>query len=494
MKLPPIKWRKLLKESLRYVLATASFGCVVASRVLLGNASAIAEAGGLFLGLVYLQVSPRFFQSWKNLNQSISILEEQAAGIEQLISIRQAELSSIEETLGAQEELSRQRIDALLSAERMVLSERETEVTSREQAVSEDEDELRIELENLKAQKLAEVSTFADRQQIQFDQYCEQQNAELAERERALAQNEANSIAQLEALQEEKAQEIQEYYDAEKAQFEEICNLREAEFEKFKLDFLQAHHEKVERFKGRIEQLESELQNALMTIEQLQETFPDDIEQSTIIARAIRDVLRSQGITSSYKGAYSHEDGRIFVRLRIDYSEAKVRPYLGLVQQRLGVSTKIALTITHGAMQFVVTPDAWATISGRVEERTTSVGLGDVGDRASAVTTAQYVMTKEIDVLSEPLESFQNFLQTMNEPLNTIALKGDISTTERNWILKLWLVDKIQNQRHICNRVYKARPADSQKWVKARERLHKVFDAYNIQYQVRSKSEVEVCL
>jgi hypothetical protein len=492
MRLPPIKWRKLLKETLRYVLATASFGCVVASRVLLGNASVIAEAGGLFLGLVYLQVSPRFFQSWKNLNQSISILEEQAAGIEQLISIRQAELASIEETLGAQEELSRQRIDALLSAERMVLSERESEVTAREQAVSEDEDELRIELENLKAQKLAEVSSFADRQQIQFDQYCEQQNAELAERERNLAQNEANSTAQLEALQEEKAQEIQDYYDAEKAQFEEICNLREAEFEKFKLDFLQSHHEKVERFKGRIEQLESELQNALMTIEQLQETFPDDIEQSTIIARAIRDVLRSQNISSSYKGAYSHEDGRIFVRLRIDYSEAKVRPYLGLVQQRLGVSTKIALTITHGAMQFVVTPDAWAAISGRVEERTTSVGLGDVSDRTSAVTTAQYVTTKEVDVLSEPLESFQYFLETMSEPLNAIALKGDISTTERNWILKLWLVEKMQNQRHVCNRVYKARPADSQKWVKARDRLHKVLDAYNISYQIRSKSGVEV--
>ncbi|MEG3875820.1 hypothetical protein QT972_00355 [Microcoleus sp. herbarium7] len=492
MKLPPIKWRKLLKETLRYALAAASFGGVVASRVLFGNASAIAEAGGFFLGLVYLQVSPRFFESWKNLNQSIKTLEEQVAGVEELISIRQAELFSIEETLGAQEELSRQRIDALLSAERMVLSEREAEVTNREQIVSEDEDELRIELENLKTQKLAEVSYFADRQQIEFDQHCEQQNAELAERKRVLTENHANSIAQLEALQEEKAQEIQEYYDAEKAQFEEICNLREAEFEKFKLDFLQNHHEKVERFKGRIEQLESELQNALMTIEQLQETFPDDIEQSTIIARAIRDVLRSQGIASSYKGAYSHEDGRIFVRLRVDYSEAKVRPYLGLVQQRLGVSTKIALTITHGAMQFVVTPDAWAAISGRVEERTASVGIGDAVDRGSSVATVQYVTTKEVDVLSEPLESFQNFLQTMNEPLNAIALKGDISTTERNWILKLWLVDKMQNQRHICNRVYKARPGDNQKWVKARERLHKVFDAYNIQYQVRSKSEVEV--
>lgn len=492
MKLPPIKWRKLLKETLRYALAIASFGGVVASRVLLGNASAIAEAGGFFLGLVYLQVSPRFFDSWKNLNQSIKTLEEQVTGIEEVISIRQAELVSIEETLGAQEELSRQRIDALLSAERMVLSEREAEVTSREQAVSEDENELRTELEDLKAQKLAEVSTFADRQQIQFEQYCEQQNAELAERERILAENHANSIAQLEALQEEKAQEIQEYYDAEKAQFEEVCNLREAEFEKFKLDFLQNHHEKVERFKGRIEQLESELQNALMTIEQLQETFPDDIEQSTIIARTIRDVLRSQSIPSSYKGAYSHEDGRIFVRLRIDYSEAKVRPYLGLVQQRLGVSTKIILTITHGAMQFVVTPDAWATISGRVEERTASVGGCDAVDLRTAVASAQYVMAKEIDVLNEPLEAFQNFLQTMNEPLNAIALKGDISTTERNWILKLWLVDKMQNQRHICNRVYKARPGDNQKWVKARERLHKVFDAYNIQYQVRSKSEVEV--
>ncbi|TAG98758.1 MAG: hypothetical protein EAZ18_00340 [Oscillatoriales cyanobacterium] len=490
MKLPPIKWRKLLKETLRYALATASFGCVVASKVLLGNASVVAEIGGFFLGLIYLQVSPRFFQSWKNLNQSIQVLEEQVVGIEELISIRQAELSLIEETLGAQEELSRQRIDALLSAERMVLSEREAEVTAREQAVSEDEDELKAELENLKAQKLAEVATFSDRQQIQFDQYCEQQNAELAERERNLVQNEANSIAQLEALQEEKAQEIQEYYDAEKAQFEEVCNLREAEFEKFKLDFLQSHHEKVERFKGRIEQLESELQNALMTIEQLQETFPDDIEQSTIIARAIRDVLRSQSISSSYKGAYSHEDGRIFVRLRIDYSEAKVRPYLGLVQQRLGVSTKIALAITHGAMQFVVTPDAWATISGRVEERTASVGMGDAVGHSNGVATAQYVTPKEIDVLSEPLEAFQTFLETMNEPLNAIALKGDISTTERNWILKLWLVDKMQNQRHICNRIYKARPGDNQKWVKARERLHKVLDAYNISYQVRSKVEV----
>lgn len=492
MKFPPIKWGKLLKETLRYALATASFGCVVASRVLFGNASAIAEAGGFFLGLVYLQVSPRFFEAWKNLNQSIKTLEEQVTGIEEIVNIRQAELVSIEETLGAQEELSRQRIDALLSAERMVLSEREAEVTSREQAVSEDENELRTELENLKAQKLAEVSTFADRQQIQFDQYCEQQNAELTERERILVENHANSITQLEALQEEKAQEIQEYYDAEKLQFEEVCHLREAEFEKFKLDFLQSHHEKVERLKGRIEQLESELQNALMTIEQLQETFPDDIEQSTIIARTIRDVLRSQSIASSYKGAYSHEDGRIFVRLRIDYSEAKVRPYLGLVQQRLGVSTKITLTITHGAMQFVVTPDAWAAISGRVEERATSAGIGDAGDRTSAVETAQYVAPKESDVLSEPLEAFQNFLQTMNEPLNAIALKGDISTTERNWILKLWLVDKMQNQRHVCNRVYKARPGDNQKWVKARERLHKVFDAYNIQYQVRSKSEIEV--
>jgi hypothetical protein len=490
MKLPPIKWRKLLKETFRYALAIASFGGVVASRVLLGNASVIAEAGGFFLGLVYFQVSPRFFEAWKNLNQSIKTLKEQVAGIEKIISIRQAELVLIEETLGAQEELSRQRIDALLSAERMVLAEREAEVTSREQAVSEDENELRAELENLKAQKLAEVSNFADRQQIQFDQYCEQQNAELAAREQALLQREAESIAQLETLQEEKAQEIQDYYDAEKAQFEEICNLREAEFEKFKLDFLQSHYEKIERFKGRIEQLESELQNALITIEQLQETFPDDIEQSTIIARTIRDVLRSQGITSSYKGAYSHEDGRIFVRLRIDYSEAKVRPYLGLVQQRLGVSTKITLTITHGAMQFVVTPDAWAAISGRVEERAASVGMGDAGDRISGVTIAQYVAPKEAEVLSEPLESFQNFLQTMNEPLNAIALKGDISTTERNWILKLWLVDKIQNQRHICNRVYKARPGDNQKWVKARERLHKVLNAYNIQYQVRSKSEI----
>ena len=492
MKLPPIKWRRLLKETLRYALATASFGCVVASRVLLGNASAIAETGGFFLGLVYLQVSPRFFESWKNLNQSIKILEEQAVGIEEFISIRQAELSSIEETLGAQEELSRQRIDALLSAERMVLSQREAEVTNREQIVSEDETELRIDLENLKAQKLTEVSYFADRQQIQFDQYCEQQNAELAEREQILAENQASSTAQLGALQEEKAQEIQEYYDAEKTQFEEICNLREADFEKFKLDFLQSHHEKVERFKGRIEQLESELQNALATIEQLQETFPDDIEQSTIIARTIRDVLRSQSISSSYKGAYSHEDGRIFVRLRVDYSEAKVRPYLGLVQQRLGVSTKIGLAITHGAMQFVVTPDAWATISGRVEERAAS-GIGDVARSTSAVaTTTQYVIAKEVDVLSEPLEAFQNFLQTMNEPLNAIALKGDISTTERNWILKLLLVDKMQNERHICNRVYKARPGDNQKWVKARERLHKVFDAYNISYQVRSNSEVQV--
>jgi hypothetical protein len=492
MKLPPIKWRKLLKKTLRYALAIASFGGVVASRVLLGNASVIAEAGGFLLGLVYLQMSPRFFEVWKNLNQSIKTLEEQVAGIEEIISIRQAELVSIEETLGLQEELSRQRIDALLSAERMVLSEREAEITSREQAVSEDENELRAELENLKAQKLAEVSTFADRQQIQFDQYCEQQNAELAAREQALLQREAELIAQLETLQEEKAQEIQEYYDAEKAQFEEICHLREAEFEKFKLDFLQSHHEKVERLKGRIEQLESELQNALVTIEELQETFPDDIEQSTIVARTIRDVLRSQGITSSYKGAYSHEDGRIFVRLRIDYSEAKVRPYLGLVQQKLGVSTKITLTITHGAMQFVVTPDAWATISGRVEERTVSVGMGDAVDRTNAVALAQYVMPKEVDVLSEPLETFQNFLQTMNEPLNAIALKGDISTTERNWILKLWLVDKMQNQRHICNRVYKARPGDNQKWVKARKRLHKVLDAYNIQYQVRSKLEIEV--
>jgi hypothetical protein len=50
----------------------------------------------------------------------------------------------------------------------------------------------------------------------------------------------------------------------------------------------------------------------------------------------------------------------------------------------------------------------------------------------------------------------------------------------------------MQNQRHICNRVYKARPGDNQKWVKARERLHKVLDAYNISYQIRSNSEVQV--
>ena len=51
---------------------------------------------------------------------------------------------------------------------------------------------------------------------------------------------------------------------------------------------------------------------------------------------------------------------------------------------------------------------------------------------------------------------------------------------------------KLKAKRHICNRVYKVRPGDNQKWVKARERLHKVFDAYNVSYQVRSNAEVQV--
>lgn len=477
MKLPPIKWRKLLKETFRYVLATASFGCVVASRVLLGNASVIAEAGGLFLGLVYLQVSPRFFQSWKNLNQSISALEQQAAGIEELISIRQSDLHSIEETIAAQEEVSRMRMDALLAADRMELSEREAEVAAREQAVEADELELNDRLEALRTKTLDEARLTLERERLQFEQQCEQELAELAERKANLEESELVSIAEIEELEAQKNKEIADFHERQQFEFEEECKQRDAEYKAAKKEFLLGHAEQIEQLKAKIEQLESELAHAANTIAQLQESFPEDLEPHTIAARAIRDVLLSQRINSQYKHSYEHDDGSIVVRLRIDNPLSKIKPYLAVIQQRLRCG-QIALTIAKGGMQFAFTPDS-VSVSAKIED--------------SSNNNFETVPERKFEVLEEPLDNFLAFLKVMEDPLVPIDPRQGlpISIVERNWVLKLWVLEKKQNQRHVCGIVYQARSSgDNRRYTMAVGRVRQILDAYGIQYQVRKKSKI----
>jgi hypothetical protein len=482
MEKPARNWKKILREGCQYTLAASALGCAVTARAFPGKISVLAQSGEILLGLVFLQVSPNFFKYFKSLNQTFSDLEVQNSNLEEFISIRRKELVDIEETIAAQEELSRQRIDALLSAERMELSEREAEVTAREQAIEEEEFELQSRVEALKAKILEESRLTLERERLQFEQQCEQELAQLAERKAQLSEEESLSIAEIEELEAQKTKEIHDFYAKQQSKFEEVCKLREDEFKEFKKEFLEKHHEQVDRLKARIEQLESELSHAANTIAQLQESFPEDLQPSTIAARTIRDVLKSQGINCQYKSSYLHEDGRIFVRLRIDYSEAKIRPYLGLIQQRLQ-SEKIALSIAKGAMQFSFMPDA-ASISARVEDSAVSEHQSATIDTFSAKPA-----------LEEPLENFLAFLKTMEDPLVPINPRhnSEISVVERNWVLKLWLIEKNQNQRHVCGIVYQARSSgDSRKFVMALDRVRKILDAYNIPYQVRKKEKVKI--
>ena len=473
-----------MRESCQCILAASAMGCAVTARVFPGKIGTIAQGGELLFGLVFLQVSPNLFQYWKALNGAFDNLETQKKNLDEFISIRRAELADIEETIAAQEEVSRMRMDALLAADRQELSEREAEVTSREQAVEADELELNNRLEALRAKTLEEARLTLERERLQFEQQCEQDLAELAEIKANLEESNQAAIAEIEELEAQKNAEIAAFHERQQRDFEEECKRRDAEYKAAKKDFLISHNEQVDGLKSKIEQLESELAHAANTIAQLQESFPEGLEPHVIAARTIRDVLISQRISCQYQSSYLHEDGKIFVRLRIDYPLNKIKPYLTVIQQRLK-SEPIALCIAKGAVQFAFMPDG-ETVSARVEELTHE--NSDVHRDRSEVNAKS--------VLEEPLEDFLAFLKVMEDPLVPIDPRrsSEISVTERNWVLKLRLIDKHENRRHICGIVYQARSGggDARKYAIAQERVKQIFEAYGIVYQVRNRKKDEV--
>lgn len=231
--------------------------------------------------------------------------------------------------------------------------------------------------------------------------------------------------------------------------------------EEDKQGFLEYHQQELDRAGDRIELLNRELAAALYRIDELEAPqLPEGLDQASIAARRVVEVLNRLGCTCDYKASWL-DSSFIYVKIRPrSGGQREVAKHLDRLQLELDLAEKPAISLVPGAVQVYLRPRSMLPMS---EEFDFTPARQWTNEQAVSSLNAAYAAS-------------------FVEPETKIQPYGDLSQIEKDWVQALW-VGGTRNQKEMIRRIWGASAGGGEKFLRAKDRLMTICSELNIQFK-----------
>ncbi|NJN11686.1 MAG: hypothetical protein HC836_49900 [Richelia sp. RM2_1_2] len=473
---------------------------------------------GFTSGSSYLLISPKpwVIASDRRRKYKEKIFQYRQLRSQYLDLVNRVELSATVEELGEKiallEKTRNQLFGDCESLEQLAAEMESESVVKAEQKYRDSLAELEIHKQQLNSEvaelkKLAEAITNDTERDARIaaariKQDAEHQALQIIEATKANLQNtvyEPERISHLQLLA-----QIDEQRQSAIVELERVLGLQEktrAAIERMKLSAQEEHTKTkkkiieqakqqylkdVEKFTQVIEELENQIKSLLtqnqmlrMEIESYDEPqYPEGYREHEIYARGIIDYYKSVGIKLDYKLSWKEGD-RVVVRLiprEEKVGEKQLRSFHDRLQRKFDLSQLPTITTTAGCIQFDMK---------LIELQTPVVEL--VQSYSAISTSSPHVIHPEL-VSHEEMRTHLERAQQREfvPPKQRFSPFEPLTQTERDWALWLYKTVGIKDQNTIMGAIWRNTRGNGvsqgvgQSYIRAREKLHQIFDEANI--------------
>lgn len=306
----------------------------------------------------------------------------------------------------------------------------------------------------------------------------------------------SEGIAQLErlqALQNKTREAIEKMKVAAQAEHAAIK-------EKLKKQAQQQFMKEMERIQQVVEQLENQIkllttENQMLRseLDSLDEPkYPEGYSDHEIYSRGIIDFYKQLGVKLDYKLSFKEGDRIVcrYIPREEKVGEQQLRKFSDRLQRKFDLLDLPQIVTTSGTLQFSLQLREIQTITPEVRDVVMHVAQSYDSGNVPVLSGARH---PELEELRTHFERAQQ--REFIPPTTRFSPFEPLTQTERDWVLWLWNICRIQEQNLVINTVWRntrgkgVTQGIGQSYQRARDKLHQILDEAGIHRRKANNNE-----